>query len=146
MRKIFILVITINFLITNSAQALNMKSLDDFFKIHSIIDPTAQIYAFQRCGALYGMVSESDYAPDDIRKAKIAATAALFSGRAQTIYSKINNKNSSESEKKILAEIIKIREFYEEDSNEIYLKESSKFAGYISLDLVFCRELEKTLH
>ena len=146
MRKIFILVITINFLITNSAQALNMKSLDDFFKIHSIIDPTAQIYAFQRCGALYGMVSESDYAPDDIRKAKIAATAALFSGRAQTIYSKINNKNSSESEKKILAEIIKIQELYEEDNNEIYLKESSKFAGYISLDLVFCRELEKTLH
>ena len=144
MRKIFILVIIINFFIINSAQALNMKSLDDFFKIHSTTDLTAIIYAFQRCGALYGMVS--DYAPDDIRKAKIAATAALFSGRAQTIYSKINNKNSSESEKKILAEIIKIREFYEEDSNEIYLKESSKFAGYISLDLVFCRELEKTFN
>ena len=143
MRKIFILVITINFFIINSAQALNMKSLDDFFKIHSIIDPTAQIYAFQRCGALYGMVSESDYAPDDIRKAKIAATAALFSGRAQTIYSKINNKNSSESEKKILAEIIKIQELYEEDNNEIYLKESSKLAGYIYEDLVFCQKLEK---
>jgi flagellar biosynthesis regulator FlaF len=144
MRKIFILVITINFFIINSAQALNMKSLDDFFKIHSITDPTAQIYAFQRCGALYGMVSP--YASDDRKKVNIAVTAALFTAKAQTIYSKINNKNSSESEKKILAEIIKIQEFYEEDSNEIYLKESSKFAGYISLDLVFCRELEKTFN
>jgi hypothetical protein len=143
-RKIFILVITTNFFIINSALALNMKSLDDFFKIHSITDPTAQIYAFQRCGALYAMVSQ--YATDDIRKVKIAFTAALFSGKAQTIYSKTNNKNSSESEKKILAEIIKIQEFYEEDSNEIYLKESSKFAGYISLDLVFCHELEKILN
>ena len=43
-------------------------------------------------------------------------------------------------------EIIKIQKFYEEDSNEIYLKENSKFAGYISLDLEFCYELEKVLN
>ena len=69
-----------------------------------------------------------------------------FGGKAQSIYSKTNNKSSSESEDKIMNEIIKIQKFYEEDSNEIYLKENSKFAGYISLDLEFCYELEKVLN
>ena len=41
---------------------------------------------------------------------------------------------------------IQNEKFYEEDSNEIYLKENSKFAGYISLDLEFCYELEKVLN
>lgn len=143
MKKKSIYIFLIYFAITNFAYALNMKSLNNFFKINQISDPVAQIYAFQRCSALYAIVSQ--YAPDD-KKVIIAVTAALFSGKAQSIYSKINNKSSSESEKKIMNEIIKIQKFYEEDSNEIYLKENSKFAGYISLDLEFCYELEKVLN
>jgi hypothetical protein len=143
MKKLIIFIFTISLSLTNIVYALNMKSLNDFFKIHQISDPVAQIYAFQRCSALYAIVSQ--YAPDD-RKVIIAVTAASFGGKAQSIYSKTNNKSSSESEKKIMNEIIKIQKFYEEDSNEIYLKENSKFAGYISLDLEFCYELEKVLN
>jgi len=120
---------------SNKAFAYNMVSLDEFFKKHSPTDKVAQVYAFERCSALFSYLSSLVNEKD---KMQYFTMAVELNQKAVDLHSKVYKKNIKDSEKKVLENVDQIFKFYEKDSNTIFLKSGTKFGDYISLDINFC--------
>jgi hypothetical protein len=123
---------------SSKAFAYNMISLNDFFKKHSPTDKVAQVYAFERCSALFlyysSLVNEKD-------KILYVTIALELNQKATDLHSKVYKKNIKDSENKVLENVDKIFKFYEKDGNTIFIKSGTKFGDYISLDTDFCLTL-----
>lgn len=118
--------------------AYNMISLDEFFKKHSPTDKVAQVYAFERCSALFSYYSSLVNVKD---KMQYTIMAVELNQKAAELHSKVYKKNINDSEKKILENVDQIFKFYEKDGNTIFIKSGTKFGDYISLDANFCLTL-----
>ena len=119
----------------NKVFAYNMISLDEFYKKHSSDDKVAAIYAFERCSALYGLITQ--FAPVE-QKMEYIIAASVLTAHAIKFHSSVNKINEKNSEKKILNNVEKLQNLYDEDSKTIFNKTGSRFGEYISLDINFC--------
>ena len=119
----------------NKVFAYNMISLNEFYKKHSKDDKVAAIYALERCSALYGLIS--NFAPVE-QKMEYIIGASVLSANAIRLHSSLNKTNEKNSEKKILNNVEKLQNLYDQDSKTIFNKTGSRFEEYISLDINFC--------
>jgi hypothetical protein len=138
----FLLIFFFIYTSSNKAFAYNMISLEEFFKKHSPTDKVAQVYAFERCSALFSyyssLVSEKD-------KILYVIMAVELNQKAVDLHSKAYKKKNKDSEKKVLENVDEIFKFYEKDGNTIFIKSGTKFGDYISLDIDFCLTLHSGL-
>ena len=119
----------------NKAFAYNMISLNEFFKKHSPTDKVAQVYAFERCSALFSYFSSL---VNDKDKMQYVIMAVELNQKATDLHSIAYKKNIKDSEKKVLENVDQIFKFYEKDGNTIFIKSGTKFGDYIALDMDFC--------
>ena len=139
MRKIYY-VLKINILIiflTTSSQALNFKELENYLQNNSGI--VSAIYVYQRCTAIthFTHLKLKKSGNDKAREMKLISDHFFI--LAENFYKKHNDLSDDISQKKTLEVVKKMIKLYEEDAEEMRIKNGLIFSGIISKDIKTCQ-------
>ena len=146
MKKIF-KIITINIIIlvwSNLSNALNFQELEKYNKENS--GTVSGIYMFQRCSAIahfYYLKLKKEGSNSAIINKKVSDEFFLL---AEIFYQKYNDTSEKIAKDKTLKSIKEMIILYEEDAEEMRIKNGLEISGIILNDHKFCSALYKRVN